>query len=116
MRERADHSGQIPELDPEAATGLGSLVAIGIRSGATVVGLSAVRRARGLAYVLVDGGVAEGTRRELALLQRRGTQVLQVESLQVVSRAFGREDIRVLGIKRGDLAQGIAARLVSVSS
>ena len=111
-----DSAGQIPELDSQLAAQLASLVAIGCKSGDTVVGLSAVRRTRGLAYVLVDAGLAEGTVRELARLQKWGTRLFRVASLSDVTRAFGREEVRVIGVKRGSLAQGIAGRLGSESS
>jgi len=48
--------------------------------------------------------------------QRQGTLLFRVESIQVLSRAFGREDILVLGIKQGNLARGIAGRLQRQSS
>ena len=101
----------IPILDAEMAAHLAPLVAIGRQSGATVVGLTGVRRVKKLAYILADFQLAVGTLRELEGRQRQGTLLFRVESIQVLSRAFGREDILVLGIKQGHLARGIAARL-----
>jgi hypothetical protein len=111
-----EDTGGIPTLDAETAAQLASLVAIGRQSGDTVVGLSAVRRVKKLAYILVDFQLAAGTLRELEARQRQGTILFRVESIQVLSRAFGREDILVLGIKQGDLARGIAGRLQRKSS
>ena len=106
----------IPILDAEMAAHLAPLVAIGRQSGATVIGLSGVRRAKKLAYILADVKLAAGTLRELEGRQRQGTLLFRVESIQVLSRAFGREDILVLGIKQGNLARGIASRLQYKSS
>ena len=106
----------IPILDVEMAAHLAPLVAIGRQSGATVVGLAGVRRAKKLAYILADFKLAAGTLRELEGRQRQGTLLFRVESIQVLSRAFGREDILVLGIKQGNLARGIAGRLQRQSS
>ena len=70
------------ELSEEAAAALASLVAIGGKSGDTVVGLSGVRRVRELAYVFVDGGIAANTLRELERMRRGGTEVFRVASLK----------------------------------
>jgi len=107
----SEPTGQVPELDVGTVAKLSSLVAIGRKSGDTVVGLSAVRRSRGLAYVFVDAGIASGTLRELGRLEQRGTRVFRVGDLEALTRAFGREDVRVVGIRRGHLARGIAQRL-----
>ena len=101
----------MPELDAESAARLASLVAIGRQSGDTVVGLSGVRRTKGLAYVFADAGLAAGTWRELERLRRQGVRLFRLESLQVLTRSFGREDALVVGVKRGNLAQGIGGRL-----
>lgn len=103
----------ISPLDADTVARLVPLVAIGCSSGATVIGLSAVRRTKKLAYVLLDGQVAQGTQRELAQLSRFGTQILQLPSMATVGQAFGRTDVKVVGIKRGALAQGIAAKLAA---
>ena len=99
------------ELSAETAGALASLVVIGEKSGDKVVGLSGVRRTRELAYVFIDGGIAANTLRELERLRRSGTEVYRVASLEPMTRALGREDALVVGIKRGGLAQGIAGRL-----
>ena len=104
-------AAEIRRLDADAAVRLAPLVAIGCRSGATVVGLSAVRRTKKLAYVLLDDEAAPGTQRELAQLGRWGTQLLHLPSVAVVAQSFGRADVKIIGIKRGTLAQGIAAKL-----
>ena len=106
----------IPDLDAGAAAQLASLVAIGCRSGDTVLGLSGVRRARALAFVLVDSGLAPGTQRELAGLQGGGTRVFRVSDLGPVRQACGRPDVMVIGIKAGNLARGLAARLDAASA
>ena len=106
----------IPDLKAAAVAQLAPLVAIGCRSGDTVLGLSGVRRTRGLAYVLVDPRLAPGTQRELAQLQGRGTRVFRVEDLGPVRQACGRPDVLVIGVKAGNLADGLAARLVAAST
>ncbi len=98
-------------MDEDASARLAPLVAIGCSSGDTVIGLSAVRRTRKLAFVLLDDQLAEGTRRELTALSRFGTQLLHLPSLVAVTRLFGREEVKVVGVKRGALARGIAAKL-----
>lgn len=84
------------------------LLGIGGQSGDTVCGLSAVRRTQALAYVFVAAGVAAGTVRQL---RRQGAQVLLVEEMEELTRALGRADVSVVGVKRGPLAAGIARRL-----
>ena len=111
MSTARDVKSQIPILDAQVAARLAPLVAIGRQSGATVVGLSGVRREKKLAYILADFKLAAGTLRELEGRQRQGTLLFRVESIQILGRAFGREDILVLGIKSGNLARGIAGRL-----
>ena len=99
------------ELDGEAAASLASLVGIGCQSGDTVMGLSAVRRARELAFVFADSAMAEGTLAELSRLRSSGTRVYRVTPLRQMTAAAGREDVLVLGIKPGSLADGISGRL-----
>jgi hypothetical protein len=101
----------LPQLDAARAQALASLLGIGCRSGDTIVGLSKVRRAGKLAYVFASGDLAQRTLRELARLQAQGTRVFQVEHIQALTRTFGREDAQVVGVKRGDLARGLAKRL-----
>ena len=88
-----------------------ALLGIGCRSGATVVGLSAVRRAKGLALVFASSDLAQRTLRELARLERGGTRVFQVQPMEVLTQGFGREDAQVIGVLRGDLARGLAKHI-----
>ncbi len=99
----------LPRLDPSAR--LSALLGIGCRSGATVVGLSAVRRARLLAFVFASSELAPRTLRELARLERGSTRVFQVQAMEVLTQRFGREDAQVVGVLRGDLARGLAKLL-----
>ncbi|MYF92090.1 MAG: hypothetical protein F4049_00745 [Gemmatimonadetes bacterium] len=100
---------ELPHLNPTAQ--LSSLLGIGCRSGATVVGLSAVRRAKKLAFVFASSSLAERTLRELARLEREGTRVFQVQPMEALTQSFGREDAHVIGVLRGDLARGLAKHL-----
>ena len=99
----------LPHLNPSAQ--LSALLGIGCRSGATVVGLSAVRRAKRLAFVFASSQLAQRTLRELARLERRGTRVFQVQTMEVLTQGFGREDAQVIGVLRGDLARGLAKHI-----
>lgn len=99
----------LPRLHPSAP--LSALLGIGCRSGATVVGLSAVRRAKRLAFVFASSNLAPRTLRELARLERGGTRVFQVQAMDVLTQSFGREDAQVVGVLRGDLARGLAKHL-----
>ena len=102
----------LPRLNPTAQ--LSALLGIGCRSGATVVGLSAVRRAKGLAFVFASSDLAQRTLRELARLarmERGGTRVFQVQVMEVLTQSFGREDAQVIGVLRGDLARGLAKHI-----
>ena len=99
------------ELDGDVASSQASLVGIGCQSGDTVMGLSAVRRTRELAFVFADAEVAEGTMAELARLQRTGTRVYRVSPLSEMTQTAGREDVSVLGVKRGSLADGMGEKL-----
>ena len=101
----------VTELEGEAASGLASLVGIGCQSGDTVMGLSAVRRARELAFVFADSAVAEGTLGELYRLRRTGTRVYRASPLSLITARSGREDVLVVGIKPGSLADGIAKKM-----
>ena len=71
--------------------------------------MSTVRRTDGLAFVFAGSELAERTLRELA--GKPGAMVYQVADMQQLTRAFGREDAQVVGVKRGDLASGLAKRL-----
>lgn len=99
----------LPRLTPAAQ--LSALLGIGCRSGATVVGLSAVRRAKGLAFVFASSDLAPRTLRELARLERGGTHVFQVSAMKELTQHFGREDAQVIGVLRGDLARGLAKHI-----
>lgn len=99
----------LPRLNPTAQ--LSALLGIGCRAGATVVGLSAVRRAKRLAFVFASSDLAQGTLRELARLERGGTRVFQVQAMEVLTQGFGREDAQVIGVLRGDLARGLAKHI-----
>ena len=100
---------ELPLLADASARALASLLGIGCRSGDTVVGLSAVRRTAGLAFVFASSGLAERTLRELA--GKPGVRVYQLVEMQHLTRAFGREDAQVVGVKRGYLAHGLTKRL-----
>ena len=101
----------VSELDSEAASALASLVGIGCQSGDTVMGLSAVRRARELAFVFADAALAQGTLGELSRLRSSGTRVYRVTPLRLLTAAAGREDVLVVGITPGSLADGIAKKM-----
>lgn len=90
---------------------LSSLLGIGCRFGDTVIGLSSVRRTEKLAFVFVSGDLAARTLRELAGLAAQGVRVFQVQKFAALTKSFGREDAQVVGVVRGDLAQGLAKRL-----
>ncbi|MEC8646242.1 MAG: hypothetical protein VXY00_04625 [Candidatus Latescibacterota bacterium] len=98
-------------LDAHRAAALSSLLAIGCRSGDTVVGLSKLRRCERLAYVFVDSSLAERTLREMAAWEERGARVFLVDEHVHLTEAFGRQDARVVGVHAGSLADGIAGRL-----
>ena len=98
-------------LDAQQSAALSSLLAIGCRSGDTVVGLSSVRRCARLAYVFADSQLAERTLRELAEWEGRGARVYVLDDFASLTRTFGRSDARVVGVIKGSLADGIAGRL-----
>lgn len=99
----------LPRLNPSAQ--LSALLGIGCRAGATVIGLSAVRRAKTLAFVFASSNLSPHTLRELARLERGGTRVFQVQAMEGLTQGFGREDAQVVGVLRGDLARGLAKHL-----
>ena len=101
----------LEEVSPQILARASSLIGLGARSGAVVVGLSAVRRTRGLALVFVAATVSENTRAELARLQRGGTRVFRCPSLVGLTGAMGREDASVIAVREGAMAEGILARL-----
>ena len=102
---------EVEELDAAVAASLASLVGIGCQSGDTVLGLSAVRRTKELAFVFVDSSLAAGTQRELARLGRFGTRVYRVSPLSQVTQKAGREDVSVVGVRKGALADGIGDKI-----
>ena len=102
---------ELPSLDPAAAKAIAPLLGIGGKSGDTVVGLSALRRCRPLAYVFVAPGLGAGTLRELAGWRRQGTAVCRVEDWAELVGPVGREDALVIGIKPGPMAEGVRQKL-----
>ncbi len=98
-------------LDAQQGAALSSLLAVGCRSGDTVVGLSSVRRSARLAYVFADSQLAERTLRELAEWEETGTRVFVLDDFASLTQTFGRSDARVVGVAIGSLANGIAGRL-----
>ena len=101
----------VPDLSPKQVAAVAPLVAIGGQSGDTVVGLSAVRRTRGLAFVFVDASISDNTLSELGRRRREGTRVLRVPSMPELAARLGRTDVSVLGVKAGPLAAGVARKL-----
>ena len=63
-------------LDQAAAAAISSLIGIGCQSGDTVMGLSAVRRVRKLAYLFASPDLAAGTWKELGRRRRVGDAAL----------------------------------------
>jgi hypothetical protein len=102
---------ELVALDRAQARAIASLVGIGGKSGDTVVGLSALRRSRPLAWVFAAPGLAEGTLRELAGWRGQGTVVCRVEGWEELAGGSGRPDARVIGVRPGALAEGIGRRL-----
>jgi Trk K+ transport system NAD-binding subunit len=102
----------VDELTAQQATAIAPLLGIGCRSGDTVVGLSGVRRVESLAYIFADKNLAERTLRELQEQKKKGVRVFAVEDFALLTRVFGREDARVVGVKAGSLAAGIEKRLI----
>ena len=107
-----DYSGAVPTLDADALCRAAPLAGIGRKSGDLIVGLSAVRRTQHLALVIVEEGISRHTLSELARLAQRGTRVFQTPNLSPLTQAFGRTDLRVVAVKRGNLARGLMARLM----
>lgn len=95
------------DLPDEAAARAARLAGVGARSGAVVVGLSAVRRTKDLALVFVDASVSQNTQRELDGLTRRGARVLRCADLGTMTAPMGRTDASVVGVRRGPLAAGM---------
>ena len=110
-------SGEVVvDLSDADAAAIASLAAIGTQSGATVVGLSAVRRCSGLAYIFVDADLAPGTVAELTQRAKRSTgrcRVFRLNDLTTMTSRFGRIDALVIAIRHGDLASGIGVKLSS---
>lgn len=99
------------ELDAPALERAAPLAGIGRKSGDLVVGLSAVRRTQDLALIVLESSLSRHTFTELARRRRAGVLVFQVDSLSPLTAAIGRQDARVVGVKRGPLAEGVIARL-----
>ncbi len=104
-------SGVAAPVTAGALARAASVAGLARRAGDLVVGLTAVRRTRGLALVLVAKEVSANTRRELAGLGRRGVEVRVLEDLDRLSVAVGCPGARILAVKRGPLAAEIARRL-----
>ncbi|MCY3761323.1 MAG: hypothetical protein OXH50_08730 [Gemmatimonadetes bacterium] len=98
-------------LGQAAAAAVSNLIGIGCQSGDTVMGLSAVRRVRKLAYLFASPDLAAGTWKELGRRRRSGTRLFRVADLPRLTAAAGRGDLSVVGVKPGGLAAGIAERL-----
>lgn len=103
-------------LQPAMAERLAPLLSIGGKSGDTVVGLSAVRRTRDLAFIFAAATVGGNTWSELQQRRSRGTRVLRVDDMTVLTRGLGRTDASIIAIKTGSLAQGVAGRLAESST
>ena len=103
-------------LTSEIVARLAPLVSIGGKSGDTVVGLSAVRRVRQLAYIFVGANVAENTWTELVRRRSKATRVLRVPNAADLTAGLGRHDASIIAIKTGPLAKGIAGRLTESTS
>ncbi|NKB66886.1 MAG: hypothetical protein GKR89_07495 [Candidatus Latescibacteria bacterium] len=101
----------LPRLNRDQAAALTSLVGIGCKSRDTVLGLSAVRRVKQLAYLFVSVDTAPGTVGQLAQLERQGTRLYLVDGMEALTRSCGRPDVLIVGIKPGGLAEGIGGRL-----
>ncbi len=101
----------IKDLNIRKAEAIASLVAIGRRSGDTVVGLSTLRRTKNLTMILADESLALRTFNELEVLTKDGSGVFRLTDILSLTSRFGREDIRVIGIVKGSLANGILKKL-----
>jgi len=101
----------IKDLNLQTTEAIASLVAIGRRSGDTVIGLSSVRRTKRLALVFANGSLALRTINELEELTKDGFGVFRVNDFLSLTDRFGRTDIRVIGVVRGSLADGIFKKL-----
>lgn len=104
-------SASMQSLSRAQASTIASLVAMGAQSGATVMGLSGVRRSRDLELVFVDVSISANSQQELARLSVHGVRVFLVDGLDSITTRMGRDDVHVLGVKEGDLAAGIVAKL-----
>ena len=118
-RQQAEKSrpptGEAELLDRAAAAAISSLIGIGCQSGDTVMGLSAVRRVRKLAYLFASPDLAAGTWKELGRRRRAGTRLFRVADFPRLTAAAGRGDLSVVGVKPGGLAAGIAERLEALA-
>jgi hypothetical protein len=99
------------DLAADAAEGVSRLMGVGAQSGAVVVGLSSVRRTKGLALVFLDASVSDNTQREMARLERQGARVFRCAALTELTRTMGREDASVVAVKSGPLAKGMTKLL-----
>ena len=99
------------ELGSHILARASSLIGPGARSGAVVVGLSAVRRTGDLALVFLAASVSANTQKELSRLERDGVRVVRCSSLEPLTAVLGRQDASVLAVREGPMATGILARL-----
>ena len=99
------------EVGSQVVARASTLIGLGARSGAVVVGLSAVRRTGDLALVFLAASVSANTQKELSRLQRDGVRVVRCPSLEPLTSAMGRQDASVVGVRTGSMAAGIFARL-----
>ncbi|HCL27551.1 MAG TPA: hypothetical protein DIC52_03835 [Candidatus Latescibacteria bacterium] len=99
------------ELAAEQIARASRLIGVGAQSGAVVVGLSGVRRTRGLALVFLDASVSANTQREMTRLERQGARIFLCAQLADLTRPMGREDVSVVGVRSGSLARGMAKLL-----
>lgn len=106
-------SDTIQDLDSDAARRASRLIGVGASSGAVVLGLSAVRRTGKLALLFVDASVSANTQRELSRLERQGAQLFRCADILDLLQPLGRDDVSVVGVKSGPLAQGVLTALAS---
>lgn len=103
--------GLIQQLTREEAAAVASLVAMGAQSGDTILGLSGVRRAHQLKVIFIGDGVSDNTLQEMGRQVRTGARVCRVTGLDVITTRMGREDVSVLAVKSGSMADGILRKL-----
>lgn len=98
-------------LNREQAAAIASLVGMGAQSGVTVMGLSGVRRTRQLQLIFLDVSISANTQQELGRRAQDGVRVFRVDGIEAMTAWMGREDVHVLAVKAGPLADGILGKL-----